>query len=661
MLYKRKQTKIIKKKRFIPNQKALSGHMDLQTLLLVPSYQSSGLISLINQGKISKQQDLGLLLHQNHAILSNKPLKPHQHKEQFTKQSISLVKDLPYNTILDSKNLKTNQENPKISENQAISLPKLPYSIDKPILTEKNLSLDVKTSLKTGNKIKFYDKMKDYEDLNFKKTNILSYPEVLDTYSLHQFIIRKGRTLSETPEFQSYKRICNGIWEEISVIIKNLERLLNKYEIPLVYIDGKKLARLAVGPLKKSEDLNELLDLIVNNEEYNKVFKIPSRWFKGKGGKELAVIRIQSYWRMYCSLRDYKRIIVLIEKVRVIQSYFRVFLNYKKTKDLIKSKDLKEINEYLSLAEDFRLNWKEIKLGRRVEIHINSYSFEDSKRLTMEKFLQRQNTQITRIFNIKDPLVEIIYVSPFDLPSEIINYYHKVLDLGEIHDYKDRLHFIWPENHINFPSHFSTSRLLLYSPKALKRIRSLTKGKNSFIIPGFPSNDDIKLAARLQIPIFSGDPQKHFTLSSKSAAKRLFLGCEIPCPPGAYEIYDEKELINSLTILIANNIGINTWIFKIDDEFNGRGIAWFSVNGLNFFKELRKMGKFDVSEGLLGRIRELLKQALPQRMKLATPTLYPNYKEYLMHFMRKGGIIEAMPNAMNSSINSPSITFMIGN
>jgi len=28
----------------------------------------------------------------------------------------------------------------------------------------------------------------------------------MDTYSLHHFIIRKGRTLKETPEFKSYKR-----------------------------------------------------------------------------------------------------------------------------------------------------------------------------------------------------------------------------------------------------------------------------------------------------------------------------------------------------------------------------------------------------------------------------------------------------------------------
>ena len=601
--------------------------------------------------------DLSSFLQNDHAFLSNKPLKFYQHKEKFLKKEISLIKDLPFSTVFDINNLKSlkSEEKSMKNEENPSFFPKL--SQDKRIY-EKNLQFDIKKT-KSSQKTRFSDKILDFDERALKKPLILSYPEVLDTYSLHQFIIRKGRTLEETPEFQSYKRICGEIWLPISYIIKSLEKLLNSHDIPLAYIDGKKLAKLAIES-RKAYEINELMDCIVNSEEINKILKIPSRMFKGSKGKSLAILKIQSFWRMWAAKRDFRRIRVLIEKACIIQRNFRVFLRYKHTKSLIKQRNLQEISHYFSLASDFKSNWPQIKLNKRIEIHINSFSFEESRRLTMEKFLQRQNNQITRLFNIKDPLVEIIYISPFDLPAEIINYYHKVLSLGEINDFKDRIHFIWPENHINFPSHFSTSRLLLYSPKALKRIQALIKGKTAFIVPGFPSNDDIKLAARLGIAIFAGDPQKSFAFSSKSAAKRLFLNCDIPCPPGAYEIYDEKELINSLTILIANNVNINTWVFKIDDEFNGRGISWFSVNSVGFFKELRRKGVGEVNEGVLAQIREVLVGVLPTRVKFATPSLYPNWKEYLMYFLRKGGIIEAMPNAQNSSIRSPSISFLIG-
>lgn len=47
----------------------------------------------------------------------------------------------------------------------------------------------------------------------------------------------------------------------------------------------------------------------------------------------------------------------------------------------------------------------------------------------MEKIVQKQNIQISRLFALKDPLVDVIYVAPFDLPYEITNYYTKVSPL----------------------------------------------------------------------------------------------------------------------------------------------------------------------------------------------------------------------------------------
>lgn len=63
--------------------------------------------------------------------------------------------------------------------------------------------------------------------------------------------------------------------------------------------------------------------------------------------------------------------------------------------------------------EEFKKHWPEIKNKRRIEIHINSITVDELKRVSMEKFLQRENAQISRIFALKDPNIEIIYVSPF--------------------------------------------------------------------------------------------------------------------------------------------------------------------------------------------------------------------------------------------------------
>jgi len=43
------------------------------------------------------------------------------------------------------------------------------------------------------------------------------------------------------------------------------------------------------------------------------------------------------------------------------------------------------------MMEEFKSKWSDIKKKRRVEIHINSISVSEMKRISMEKFLQREN------------------------------------------------------------------------------------------------------------------------------------------------------------------------------------------------------------------------------------------------------------------------------
>lgn len=44
------------------------------------------------------------------------------------------------------------------------------------------------------------------------------------------------------------------------------------------------------------------------------------------------------------------------------------------------------------MMEEFKNKWPEIKRKKRIEIHINSISVAEMKRMSMEKFLQRENS-----------------------------------------------------------------------------------------------------------------------------------------------------------------------------------------------------------------------------------------------------------------------------
>jgi hypothetical protein len=61
--------------------------------------------------------------------------------------------------------------------------------------------------------------------------------------------------------------------------------------------------------------------------------------------------------------------------------------------------------------------------------------------------------------------------------------------------------------------------------------------------------------------------------ATKSGAKRIFDLCEVPTAVGSRDIHEPVDFYKRLTKLIADNLYTNTWLFKIDNEFNGRGHA----------------------------------------------------------------------------------------
>ena len=90
----------------------------------------------------------------------------------------------------------------------------------------------------------------------------------------------------------------------------------------------------------------------------------------------------------------------------------------------------------------------------------------------------------------------------------------------------------------------------------------------------------------------------------------------MPTPIAAYDIYDRQEFNISLARLIANNLFVNTWIFKIDDESNGRGHASLNVESVKTIIELRKK-KVEMTESIIEKLIEVLKKVLSKKVKIA--------------------------------------------
>ena len=113
------------------------------------------------------------------------------------------------------------------------------------------------------------------------------------------------------------------------------------------------------------------------------------------------------------------------------------------------------------------------------------------QRMTIEKYKQKENAQIARLFSVKDPNVNVVYVCPFPFTSEIYNYYLKILELVEIEYPDKRFTIVVPENYSKFKGHLSLTQALIYSPMALNNIREIINGKQCYIVPGRTNDYDV--------------------------------------------------------------------------------------------------------------------------------------------------------------------------
>ena len=623
---------------------------------------NKGLMNLISRGIVPRDVDLTPAFERGAPPLLSQKARFHQHQEMFQRAEISTMPAHIYNVKYDVESLEASQMKSTTSQNQQQFIRTKDQLTAKP---QKVFELKIGKNVSDNVQVNLTDKETTQMDFKLESVKPKGYEEVVDRYSLHQFIIRRGKTLEDTPEFQSYKRTFFGIWTPISKIIELLESLLSAYDIRIAYIDGKRLASLAeVGQSKPT--LEQLLECIANSDEVASQIKVPSLMFKGVNGRKAAATKIQATWRMFYQMRQYKRLRVFLKKVLTIQKYVRVFLNYKKTQKTIKKAKETYYQTYKNLAEKLKKDWPNLQHEKRVEIHISSLNFEELQRLSMDKYNQKQNLQITRLFALRDPLVEVIYVAPFDLPPEVMGYYSKVMELGGIPNFQTRFHIVWPDKYHKFPSHFPVTKALIYSPKTQKRILQLIKGKKAYIVPGVPSSDDIQLSAMLNVPLMSGEPQKNLYYSTKSGARTLFQSCEVPTAPGSYNIYDEVEFVITLTKLIAYNMEVNTWLFKIDNEFGGRGHAWVSVDSIKPIQDIRKVmlmregsGEEQITEELITKMNDIIATMLPHKMRIAMTSVYKNYSAFVKAFIQKGGIIEACPNYPHSQINSAAVDLFI--
>ncbi|XP_066273015.1 IQ domain-containing protein H-like isoform X1 [Branchiostoma lanceolatum] len=479
----------------------------------------------------------------------------------------------------------------------------------------------------------------------------------------HRFAIQNGGIRDTAPDFVAFRQHYVLSWGSIITALEHLLRLLRDFAVPLAFINGDKLADLALEfELEKAPTKENLLSVIVNWDDVEAILRRPGRRFLGPDGEHVAAAKIQAMWKRYTARSSYVSYRQRKWAAGVIAISWIMNIKMAKIRKQLKETRLYELESYRRRRKVFSDSWDRIKQSRRTIIHIPSLGYSQAVRDSVKDFGIKQNTQMSRLCDLRDPQVDVIYVSPVEMSEEMLQYYSKLLGLrpavesGAVEDQsdmQDRYKIVVPEAFDKFPSHsMCLATHLKYSPQALQRIRNLIKGKEAYIVPGVLHKDDLAVSQILDVPILGSEPEVGHLYTTKSGSKRIFASAKVDTPPGEYDIYSLQQLHESLALLVTENLNVRRWLFKLDDEYMGRGIAYCNViEHLNCYKwamkeQLRygeKWSKKWAHEPALIKIQAEIPDILDQFGVPANRKRFPTWDKFLEAFLSQGGIIEACP------------------
>ena len=617
-----------------------------------------GLYNMINKGLIPKGADLSPAFENN----GGNPMQINMRfKQDFKKKS-----DRDEIIIGDKDNMKADlskKGNSNDSDDFFITKPQEIINLDtnsiKPIdiISENKEMIDLEE-----NKINTQENIEMSEQNNMKRNST----ELINKKSKKRLLIISNFQPVKNEEYYLFYNENIDIWGQINYLLEHLGKLFKQLNLKFVEIYQDKLISLAKDETKviQNKDLlnciseKDLMDKGLNpNDTLNLYITLKDRF----------ALKIQMAFRIYQSKKKLKEMQSYFDKIKLIQHMFTSIKTKKESKEKARALFVQRYKEWTNMQKNFMKRWEIIKNRPHYEIHINSISLNSPNdkyiNTTFDHFTERENNQLNRIVNLFDSNVEIIYISPYELNQDIIVYYTSIMETFGVENPRERFHIVIPDSYKDYPPHFSVSELLLLSPKTIQNIKKKLEKekKEAYIVPGSVSKTEVELSILLGVPILMGDLFQTEAIFTKSGAKLVFEANEVQVPVSAWDIKTEFEFYASLSHLIASFEQYNIWVIKLDNERNGRGIAYVQLDKIQQYNELkRKKGRFEEQKDYENALAEVLRDMLPKKIKLCANYLYKTWDEFFKDYLDNRGIIEPCPTYNPSSIlGSPCIPIFI--
>ena len=537
------------------------------------------------------------------------------------------------------------------------------------VLNQKKFNCTYNNIQKQRNSENFYNNYDSKNLTSFKysfKKKKTFYDYIKKISMKNNFIIKFNYfKLITDEEYNCFKSKNEKIWKKINNILVNFGILFEKLNINNAYIDSNKILKLLEYYNGNTRNITnkDLLMCLTKYDLKEKGYDPDNEQILYGRVKEAFIIRIQKMYRKRLAIRKYRELKYISNSIIKIQKNIKGYLLRKKIVFLIENERLMLSQKFNDIFKRFKNDYDEIQSGPRIEIHINSLSYNGKYNDCLtDKYSMKENLQINRLIRLVDPKVEIIYVIPYELSEEILSYYYSILENIGITNLEKRVHFLVPESTEFLPLNYSLSKLLLFSHRTLIEIKKIVFGKKCYIIPGIVGDIEEKLSVALNIPILMSPNDQINLIFNKSGVKSTLEINEIPFPISAWNIITEEEFYSSLAHLIASYPNINIWIFKCNLDSNATGIAYLNTNKIDIINQLKKEKKEkNISdEKLQEKLFNQLKNILMKYVCFAFPNLYKNWKDYLKHYLANKGAIECCPTKELSGImGRPCVPILI--
>ena len=363
------------------------------------------------------------------------------------------------------------------------------------------------------------------------------YEELQDEFAYQTLIIVRGKIARETPDFESFKRTNEKLWDKINDILRRIELFCQKYGIQFAEINGRKLGEAALLQIVTEDDIHACL---VGVDD-----------FVLKKQTEAALI-IKRAWKRFWDQKQCQERKIQFRAAYKIQTFWRL--------QMAKRKLLGEIRRNLNSVTDRAAELSKSLHGQFSQIEKDPY-------VVVHVVVSLQD--LSRVFDLMYKNVEMILLLPSLPAPHIWDDFLEVLAQNGVMDANSRIHFIMLKDGEG------VSKRLTCDMKSVQQVRRLICGRPAFLVPHYDWAPESTLSVDIGLPIFGCVDTTYF--QSRAAIKGVFKEAGIVSTISTKESTNMRILMDQALDLMTENSDLKRWIIRLGYTSGDSGIGWFEL------------------------------------------------------------------------------------